>query len=71
MSARIFGRGLRRGAAAALVSALVAAAMTASQGPGGGRSADRAQADGGQAQPVADAGAAPGGDSAYFTELPP
>ncbi|MFE1557234.1 lytic murein transglycosylase [Streptomyces sp. NPDC058734] len=68
MSARIFGRGLRRGAAAALVSALVAAAMTASQAPAGADE-DRVVAAGEEAagQPAPGAG----GDSAYFTELPP
>ncbi|MFB6565052.1 hypothetical protein ACFCYH_40270, partial [Streptomyces sp. NPDC056400] len=45
MSARIIGRRLRRGTTAALVSALVVAAVTASQGPAGG-STDRLSAAG-------------------------
>ncbi|WP_185899724.1 lytic transglycosylase domain-containing protein, partial [Streptomyces sp. WAC07061] len=68
MSARIFGRGLRRGAAAALVSALVAAAMTASQAPAGADE-ERVTAAGEEAAGQAAPGA--GGDSSYFTELPP
>lgn len=43
MSARIIGRRLRRGATAAVISALVVAAVTASQGPAGGHT-DRAAA---------------------------
>ncbi|MCF3184713.1 lytic murein transglycosylase, partial [Streptomyces polychromogenes] len=70
MSARIFGRGLRRGAAAALVSALVAAAMTASQGPAVAGPERVAAAGEGAAQPPAAASGA-GGDSSYSTELPP
>ncbi|MFG2877882.1 hypothetical protein ACGFYU_23260 [Streptomyces sp. NPDC048337] len=46
MSARIFGRRLRRGGAAALVSALVVAAVTASQGPAAGRTDPIAAAGG-------------------------
>ncbi|MFF5702604.1 lytic murein transglycosylase [Streptomyces sp. NPDC012794] len=70
MAARIRGRGLRRGAAAALVSAVVAAAMTASQGPAGaGR--QRIAAAGEEAAARQPAAAGSGGDSAYFTELPP
>ncbi|MEU9142904.1 lytic transglycosylase domain-containing protein [Streptomyces sp. NPDC048349] len=69
MSARIFGRRLRRGAAAALVSALVVAAVTASQGPAAGRAERISAAGDGAAHPLPDAGA--GGDGSYFTELPP
>ncbi len=69
MSARIFGRRLRRGAAAALVSALVVAAVTASQGPAGGHAERISAAGDGGVQPLPDAGT--GGDSSYFTELPP
>ncbi|WP_314248961.1 lytic transglycosylase domain-containing protein [Streptomyces kutzneri] len=72
MSARIIGRRLRRGTTAALVSALVVAAVTASQGPAGG-STDRLSAAGesaAQSQPPSAADTA-GGDSAYLTELPP
>ncbi|WP_030385459.1 lytic murein transglycosylase, partial [Streptomyces sp. NRRL S-241] len=70
MSARIIGRRLRRGTTAALVSALVIAAVTASQGPAGG-SGDRLSAAGeGAAQQPQPADTA-GGDSDYFTELPP
>ncbi|WP_199826709.1 lytic murein transglycosylase, partial [Streptomyces sp. WM4235] len=71
MSAR-FGRGPRKGAAAAVISALVIAAVSASQGPAVG-SEDRVSAadatttrPGGTATPN-DAG----GDSSYYTELPP
>ncbi|MEY2275625.1 lytic murein transglycosylase, partial [Streptomyces sp. BF23-19] len=72
MSARIFGRRLRRGTTAALVSALVVAAVTASQGPADG-STDRLSAAGESAVPSKPPRAADtaGGDSAYFTELPP
>ncbi|MFD3802539.1 lytic murein transglycosylase [Streptomyces sp. NPDC058619] len=69
MAARIFGRRLRRGGAAALVSALVVAAVTASQGPGAGGT-DRIAAageDSARSAPEAHSG----GDSSYFTELPP
>ncbi|EFL14555.1 lytic murein transglycosylase [Streptomyces sp. C] len=68
MSARIFGRGLRRGAAAALVSALVAAAVTASQAPAGAEE-ERVVAAG--EEPAEQAARGAGGDSSYFTELPP
>ncbi|GLX20029.1 lytic murein transglycosylase [Streptomyces lavendulae] len=68
MSARIFGRGLRRGAAAALVSALVAAAMTASQAPAG---ADEEHVVAAGEEPAGQAARGVGGDSSYFTELPP
>ncbi|WP_371679044.1 lytic transglycosylase domain-containing protein [Streptomyces sp. NBC_01276] len=74
MSARIVGRGLRRSAAAALVSALVAAAMTASQGPAAGladRLAAAGETAGSQSAAVAGGSGAAGGDSSYFTELPP
>ncbi|MFE5717483.1 lytic transglycosylase domain-containing protein [Streptomyces erythrochromogenes] len=70
MSSRIFGRRLRRGTTAALVCALTVAALTASRGPAG-IGPDAAVAAGGNVAdgPLpADAG---GGDSAYFTELPP
>ncbi|MEU7606750.1 hypothetical protein AB0B44_38790, partial [Streptomyces sp. NPDC041003] len=68
MSARIIGRRLRKGAAAALLSALVAAALTASQGPAGaGEDRTVAIGEGEQALPAE----ASGGDTAYFTELPP
>lgn len=69
MSARIFGRRLRRGAAAALVSALVVAAVTASQGPAGARAERISAAGEGSPQPLPEAGT--GGDTSYFTELPP
>lgn len=70
MSARIIGRRLRRGTTAALVSALVIAAVTASQGPAGGSGERLSAAGEGGAQPSPAADTA-GGDSAYFTELPP
>ncbi|MCZ4087072.1 lytic transglycosylase domain-containing protein, partial [Streptomyces antarcticus] len=69
MSARIFGRRLRRGGAAALVSALVIAAVTASQGPGGGGADRIAVAGEDSTRPVPETRS--GGDSSYFTELPP
>ncbi|WP_418953017.1 lytic transglycosylase domain-containing protein [Streptomyces katrae] len=59
-------RDLRKSGAAALVCALVAAAVTASQGPPGQRISAAAD-DGAQPSRPADSG----GDSAYFTELPP
>ncbi|MBT2450135.1 lytic murein transglycosylase, partial [Streptomyces sp. ISL-43] len=72
MAARIparFGRVARKGGAAVLVSALVAAAMTASQGPGAGHGRPVAAAGEGAARvPVPDGSA---GDTSYFTALPP
>ncbi|MFJ3973713.1 lytic murein transglycosylase [Streptomyces sp. NPDC090021] len=69
MSSRIFGRRLRRGAAAALVCALTAVALTASRGPAG-PVPDAPVAAGGSADRPLPAQES-GGDSAYFTELPP
>ncbi|MFD3323755.1 lytic transglycosylase domain-containing protein [Streptomyces sp. NPDC058701] len=69
MSARIFGRRVRRGGAAALVSALVVAAVTASQGPGAGGTDRIATAGEDSARSAPEKGS--GGDSSYFTELPP
>uniref|UniRef100_UPI0018FE239D lytic transglycosylase domain-containing protein n=1 Tax=Streptomyces sp. NRRL S-244 TaxID=1463897 RepID=UPI0018FE239D len=67
MSARI-GSSLRRGGAAVLVCALVAAALTASQGPAGDRisAADTEEAAVQPPQPTES-----GGDSDYLAELPP
>ncbi|WP_052757635.1 lytic transglycosylase domain-containing protein [Streptomyces yangpuensis] len=69
MSSRIFGRRLRRGTTAALVCALTAAALTASRGPAGAVW-DTAVTAGGSADRPLPAQES-GGDSAYFTELPP
>ncbi|MFJ6717132.1 lytic murein transglycosylase [Streptomyces sp. NPDC091259] len=60
---------LRRSGAAALVSALVVAAVTASQGPASGTE-DRAPVAAGEGRGPS-ATAPQGGDSAYSTELPP
>ncbi|ROQ98598.1 membrane-bound lytic murein transglycosylase B [Streptomyces sp. 2132.2] len=67
MSARIGSR-LRRGGAAVLVCAFVAAALTASGAPSRERisAADSEEAAAGPAQP-----AGSGGDTDYLTELPP
>ncbi|MGW7189350.1 lytic transglycosylase domain-containing protein [Streptomyces sp. NPDC054838] len=60
---------LRRSGAAALVSALVVAAVTASQGPASGSEDKPPLAAGTGPGPAAAAGQ--GGDTAYSTELPP
>lgn len=69
MAARIRGRGARRGATAALVCALVVAAVTASQGPADGRVEPISAAGDDAARALPDTGT--GGDSSYYTELPP
>lgn len=67
--ARTAGGGLRRSAAAVAACALVAAALTASQGPVRGMAA--AGAGSTTAAPFPPAGAGGGGDGAYLRELPP
>ncbi|MBT2402304.1 lytic transglycosylase domain-containing protein [Streptomyces sp. ISL-87] len=70
MAAR-FGQRLRRGGTAALIAALVVAAVTASQGPAGDRISAAGEGGGQAAPPSSPSPAGAGGDSAYFTELPP
>ncbi|MFE2289456.1 lytic transglycosylase domain-containing protein [Streptomyces sp. NPDC059443] len=64
---------MRKGGGAVLVSALVAAVMTASQGPGAGPREETAAAGeaGPQAGPAAGGSGGSGGDGSYFTALPP
>ncbi|MFI5637027.1 lytic transglycosylase domain-containing protein [Streptomyces goshikiensis] len=73
MPARIsarYVRRLRRGGSAAVISALVVAAVTASQGPAAVR--EELVAATGEAQAAPPAGAvASGGDGSYLAELPP